>query len=646
MEKVHGKALFLFLLCAAYLAEYTWADKKSKGVTYKPSKVCEKNHPFMKKYPQVKKTCCSYVNGKMSNGWTAAGYHLTSYLSDLEAWNCTEFYDECVYRPYAFTNFTKAVYSRFCNKTQFMSQCFSSISKLHHENNNISYDMKSRNITVTEADWISLITPLSDLSIADSSFQEPCVQVAMYDIPERGPYHEVINVLVPFCGFVWCGMGTNVNDFDGVSDWTCLPTRCRVNMIIIVIIICVMSVFVIVANTVVITVFMKSEKLWNGQALYKISIALADSLVGVVVLPSFVSTFYLFIWQKHNHSDKMWTMHSHQTDNASEESSGYLNSVSLDRDFIFSDSERAPLWYFDFVGFFTTLSLSVSVYTLVAAAIDRLLAIAMPMNYFKHNTKRIAKYVIISIWIIAAIFSIIPPIVEGLEYSVVASTLISLSGGNAPIIYAVIFILPLLTVWGTSIALFISMKKHAKKAKEVRNHSAPTNELQTKIEKKLAQTLGLMVGIYTLNLFPAIAVLIAGLIWSNVHYNNLEDLSEVSASAYISLEFLAVIVLMSNSLWNCFIYSVKNEDFRNEARQVVKRSTDLRRLLTKKFRANDTPVVYNNYREQTVDFETQFTNPNVLDDNGVTAMTNDGALNATGSPNMKAKPIFVRRYTE
>ena len=55
----------------------------------------------------------------------------------------------------------------------------------------------------------------------------PCVQVAMYDIDVGGHGHffEIVEPIVPFCSFVWCGFDEDVFINQKVSTWTCMSSR-------------------------------------------------------------------------------------------------------------------------------------------------------------------------------------------------------------------------------------------------------------------------------------------------------------------------------------------------------------------------------------------------------------------------------------
>ena len=38
-------------------------------------------------------------------------------------------------------------------------------------------------------------------------------------------YHEIIHYFAPYCGPYWCGFDYETIKKNGVSPWTCLPTK-------------------------------------------------------------------------------------------------------------------------------------------------------------------------------------------------------------------------------------------------------------------------------------------------------------------------------------------------------------------------------------------------------------------------------------
>ena len=82
----------------------------------------------------------------------------------------------------------------------------------------------------------------------------------------------------------------------------------------------------------------------NGQAVYRISLAIWNFFTGIIVFPSFtISSFR------------------------------QLNTIA--------DIQYKNYSYVDAVGFFTTLSLHVSIFILVAAVIDRFKVVYRPLSY-------------------------------------------------------------------------------------------------------------------------------------------------------------------------------------------------------------------------------------------------------------------------
>ena len=87
----------------------------------------------------------------------------------------------------------------------------------------------------------------------------------------------------------------------------------------------------------------------------------------------------------------------------------------------------------------------------------------------------------------------------------------------------------------------------------------------SKNERRLTKTLSLMVGVFTACVLPTIILVIVPKTVPSINGENITVLARKPASAFITLELAAAIILASNSLWNCFIYSFRNKEFRKDA---------------------------------------------------------------------------------
>ncbi|XP_039261005.2 histamine H2 receptor-like [Styela clava] len=440
-------------------------------------------------------------------------------MDQMHRFNCsTILQQECGRRYFAYTPFSELVYSRFCNITKFRNYCLMHSLDVFRRYNIYENNIAKSNITeyIYGDSWNDLVLPLVNISINDDSFDDPCVQVNMFDLPS-GNYHEVMFIYQPYCGDIWCGVNSAVPDFNKFSPWTCIPMRCKITIISISIICVIMSLLTTIANVVVIGVFLKTEKLRNNQSLYKMSIAFSDLIVGLFVFPSIIVTTY----------------------------------------FSYSSS-NLPFGYYNTIGFITTLSVSVSLLTLIMSGFDRVFAMMRPMKYSHRSTRKIAYYVIGATWCISSVVALLPILIPSVGYHMTTSrSLISIANGHAAL--AVIGI-PLIMTWINGIAVYSVVKTRSNIRRPSKDSSAsPRSRRRIVMEKKLAITLCIMIGVFTVCVLPSFVQQILGSagLFRNANF-----------AVFTTSEAFVVITFLSNSLWNCFIYNFRHTDFRERAKNI------------------------------------------------------------------------------
>ena len=154
-------------------------------------------------FESAKQICCKDTVQNFKTTWSRYGTHLTVYLETLYIWNCSQFIDECRYRNYVINDFTNLVYLYFCNLTSFNQRC----SRVVNDYNNKS----------------TKIDPVKD---ADSNeITEPCIQVSLNNATLHHSsiiFHEIVEVIVPFCEFVWCGFDNETIKTRQLTAWVLL----------------------------------------------------------------------------------------------------------------------------------------------------------------------------------------------------------------------------------------------------------------------------------------------------------------------------------------------------------------------------------------------------------------------------------------
>nr|XP_018672924.2 uncharacterized protein LOC108951013 [Ciona intestinalis]BBC53702.1 Ci-LF-2 receptor [Ciona intestinalis] len=490
---------------------------------------------------------CEIIHKNYTAAWSSGGNYISEYLSIIEDLNCTFFKEECEQRVYAFTTFSSLHYDRSCNRSKFESQCFSTLF--------LASSARGTNIS----NWNELLRDLRTLSLTNEELYDPCIQVALYDaaVQERGKYgyyHEMKNAFAPFCGLTWCGFDAENLNKNPLSIWFCMASGCKSKTFALMAICGVLALVTFCVNLTVVFVFLLNDKLRNSQGIYKMSLASSDVVVGAIVIPSFAITIFLF-------SVKQETMGAAYTQriqmNVSNSSDRYDSVPHLPGGYL---DNKLPPSYRNAIGFFTFLSLTVSVYTLLLAGFDRLAVVRKPLKYSRDTAKKQAVRATTCMWGFTIIISCLPFFIDTLNYGLVASTLISVYGLSALYVYIVVFSLPLLVIWITSISTLVLTRSHSKTAR-----SMMTGTMRSQIpstEYRLARTLGLMVGVFTLSLLPVLIVIVASFFISGLNTRDPENLNLFNSQAYSSAEFTALLILVCNSVWNFFIYSGRNKDFR------------------------------------------------------------------------------------
>ena len=163
--------------------------------------------------------CCQTVVSNYYTNFASQRRYLSTFLESLQTWNCPQFEQECKRRTFNYTDFTSLMYLRFCNRSQMEEQCYDDIQTIVAKQNTTS--------RATTRKFDELVSKLDLISLNNQDLMNPCLQVAMYDIDSggHGHFHEIIEPIVPFCAFVWCGFDENVFINQKVTPWTCMPSR-------------------------------------------------------------------------------------------------------------------------------------------------------------------------------------------------------------------------------------------------------------------------------------------------------------------------------------------------------------------------------------------------------------------------------------
>ena len=286
-----------------------------------------------------------------------------------------------------------------------------------------------------------------------------------------------------------------------------------------------MAVATTISNVTVLVVLLTDKSLMDAQAVYRISLAISDFFVGIIIFPTYILTNFIYL----------------------------TNDVSL-------QMNRWKSYYFA-VGFFMVLSFHVSVLTLAAAAIDRFKAIYEPLEYDHIHSLHLAKKTCFGLWIISILLAISPFgfIDEHFVYEVVDGTFVFPVNRKYPIFLLIyvglIFISPVLTMWIFTILTFVFYKKHSKERQRFLMNKIQKLKMNKQI--RLLVTLSIMVCVFSVCALPPVVIFL-GIPSNLIRYK--------SAANVCSAFFLT-----SNSLWNFFIYSFRDKRFRKTSKNLYKK---------------------------------------------------------------------------
>ena len=341
----------------------------------------------------------------------------------------TYFTEECEIERYKFTEYHVRMHESFCDADskvagslvllwqQTMNSSsveeFKEFSKKHFSNRNDAMvksfiDEFIRTYTIKKAE------PQIDTAFTQASFEEREIFYRPFVRPKicamsRNDYDE--NPFTASC-------------FDDEDDHV-MNALFAVDLIL--------AVIVVTLNFLVLFVAVRTNEMKNVPGYFKVSLAVADFIVGAVVLPG--SAF-----------------------------------LSYKRDIAVLPYEKGEDFltctYMSFMGFFTVLSVSASVLTMFTASIDRFLTVSMP---FKSQlvTKKRLPYVLASVWMFAAFIAFIPIVKQHVEsteeflcgYDLTVNSLIFGVDITMAILYATFLGIPLICMWALNAFMFHKVRR-------------------------------------------------------------------------------------------------------------------------------------------------------------------------------------------
>ncbi|XP_078365070.1 adenosine receptor A2a-like [Oculina patagonica] len=180
---------------------------------------------------------------------------------------------------------------------------------------------------------------------------------------------------------------------------------------------------------------------------------------------------------------------------------------------------------------FANLSCSASVLNLAAISVDRFLAVIYPLRHGRIMKNYGLKAMLVIVWSSAVIFtSVRVPFLKETSYLVV-----------------VVFVVSYGLIIASYASIVISLVREKQRKNKLR--ARPTVEVNSKIERRVAFTLAIVIVVFSACWFPMIIVFFAAG----------KSLVKMHSTAYMWIRSLT----LSNSAMNFIIYSARIRDFRD-----------------------------------------------------------------------------------
>ena len=340
------------------------------------------------------------------------------------------------------------------------------------------------------------------------------------------------------------------------TDSFCLFS-CRLNLVLYLVVNTFLALAIVICNATILGVL--SFEIQDVKSIYRLSLAVADFIMGIFVIPVTIGIKYRRLIRSPTFTE-LENVSSHVIVNDSflpiQPVVVKLKELNNRLPHNFSSS------YASAIGFFTVLSLSVSVCSLVAASLDRFVAINRPLRYNKLKAIFAAKIAVASVWFLGFVLAIFPVAIPDLSYTFVASNLMAVGGKPFLIVYAIIFFVTVVLMWSSALATYVAARS------TFRNHN---RQRQTDDEMRFLVTLGVMIAVFTLCIVPNALTSFVSVYLPHIDLSKPRDFDAIAAMQFTTYELSMKMVLASNSLWNCFIYSIRETTFRRGAKLLYKR---------------------------------------------------------------------------
>ena len=395
--------------------------------------------------------------------------------------------EECSRRRFGFTSYYELAYTKVCDPSLYQGICqienstypatiVRKVLKLNNLHDDYKEYSNEKTSEKTKTDF-----PLHQEQLAcfhiETYFQtlsrelaDPVYRYANLSQNKYPPFYNVgytewFLTFREFCNSASCGVSEDNYESHSISAYDCFSKSCKTVVIYEMVFDSALAFIIVVANGLVLLVSRRTTAMKNIPGYFKMSLAVADLIIGAFVIPGVV----------YNHYVQTFLPLPYRQENQHPAATDYFN-----------------LHYINFLGVTTNLSLFVSISTLCAASIDRYLAIAKPFEYENRRffTNKKCFVTIIAIWLFGLLYATLPIVVSVLSvprfppYTLAGNDLIFWTGSVPTITYGTMLGLSLLAVWVINIATLFSVKSQKKRSKTSHSKKILKSKRSLKKEQK------------------------------------------------------------------------------------------------------------------------------------------------------------------
>ena len=321
----------------------------------------------------------------------------------------------------------------------------------------------------------------------------------------------------------------------------------------------------------------KNNKLHNIPGIFRFNLALSDCLCSLVFIGSAVTPYYYVFSPINFKNPDNSKYHLAQMFFLNQSSNNSFETFFLDN-FKVDPVDQNKVNLFGFVCYSAGFA---SMYSFLAASIDRFFAIKYPFKYKRKATKSKAYKVCVLVWFCAILFTLIPWFSKDMKFFFYKDLFVFYKGKGEIFLDMLYHFLPLFFCWVINIITLISIRKNKQRMLNVlstvqlpkcKNRRMANFETRA---SSAAKTIFIMVFVFTMSFLPF-----------NIH----QFIYHINSQRYASYRFAKInnnfsnnfynatifdkayvfsVFLLYNNFWNFFIYQLRDADFRNYSKSLL-----------------------------------------------------------------------------